>query len=433
MALIVMLWMAVPARAFDLMRDAGIEHGLREIAAPVLNAAGLSPDRVKILVVDAGALNAFVVSNGAIFLHRGLIARATSAPMIQAVIAHEAAHIANGHIARRMTNMRSANTAAGFGLALATAAAAAGAGQVAGGLAIGTQSAAERRFLSHTRAEESSADQSGIRYLRRAGVDPRGYLEVLRLFGGQDVLSEQRQDPYVRSHPLTRARIRAVEAYVAGSPAPPPDAKAAYWFARVKGALTAKTRARKWTLGRVDEEEHADIRLMRSAIAHAKRADKATALRAIEAAIALRPKDAFYHALRGDILMQARQFGSATGAYSQAARYAPRDALIQAGLGRALLADGQTNAALRKLEVARSLDFRDGVMLRDLAVAYAKTDQTGMAALITAERYALSGRLKDAGIHATRAAALLDEGTGPWQRAQDVLNASERHAQSNRR
>lgn len=80
------------------------------------------------------------------------------------------------------------------------------------------------------------------------------------------------------------------------------------------------------------------------------------------------------------------------------------------------------------MEKSRRQDFRDGSMLRDLATAYAKTGQTGMAILITAERYALIGRLKDAGIHAKRASGLLARGSGPWQRAQDVLIASERAA-----
>ena len=48
-----------------------------------------------------------------------------------------------------------------------------------------------------------------------------------------------------------------------------------------------------------------------------------------------------------------------------------------------------------------------------------------MASLVTAERYAIQGRLKDAGIHAQRASDLLPRGSGGWQRAQDVLSAAE--------
>ena len=97
-----------------------------------------------------------------------------------------------------------------------------------------------------------------------------------------------------------------------------------------------------------------------------------------------------------------------------------------------MLASGKTNSALAVLERSRSRDFRDASMLRDLSVAYAKTGQQGMAALVTAERYALAGRLDDAGIHAKRATDMLSEGSGPWQRAQDVLIASERAAKKRR-
>ena len=65
-------------------------------------------------------------------------------------------------------------------------------------------------------------------------------------------------------------------------------------------------------------------------------------------------------------------------------------------------------------------------MLRDLSVAYAQSGNAGMASEATAQRYALGGRLKDAGIHAKRATDLLPRGSAPWRRAQDVLDAAER-------
>lgn len=417
-----------PAGALGLLRDADIEHGLKQLATPVLRAAGLSPNRVKILVVNEGSMNAFVLGNDAIFVHYGLINTLDTAPALQAVLAHEAAHIANGHITRRMQNLGVSRNLAALGLALAAAAAAAGVDGAAG-LAIGSQSAAQRAFLRHTRAEEASADQSAIRYLRAAGIPVNGLSDVLEEFRGQENLSEGRQDPYVRSHPLSRDRIRAVQGYVAAyGDSGRPDATSAYWFARVKGKLSAHTRAPRWTLRRLGNEVYPDIKLLREAIAQSRQSDTRRALRAIDAALAARPNDPFLHDARGEILMDARQFGAAANAYGRAVNLAPRDGLILAGYGRALLANDRVADARAALERARSIDPRDGVMLRDLSVAYARTGQQGMAALVTAERFALSGRLKDAGIHARRASGLLATGSGPWQRAQDILIASERAA-----
>jgi predicted Zn-dependent protease len=431
-AVILVLAFSSPARAISLLRDADMEFALKQVATPILRAAGLSPARVKILVVDDPNLNAFVVSNDAIFIHAGLISRLNRAEALQGVIAHEAAHIANGHITRRLTNLGAARTAAGLGTALAAIAAAAGGAEAGAAVALGTRSSAERAFLRHTRAEESSADQSALRYMSAAGVDPKGMLDVLDLFRGQDALSERRQDAYVRSHPLTRDRYRAVSAYAQAVGNKASNAQANYWYQRAKGKLTAYKRAPRWTLTRAGESGHKDIALMRQAIAHHRNSNTKRALSAIDKAISLRPNDAYFLDLRGEILMGSRNFAAAAQTYGRAVKRAPRDGLILAGYGRALLATGQIKAARSALEKARAIDFRDGIMLRDLAQAYAKSGQTGMAALVTAERYALRGQLKNAGIHAKRATDLLSEGSGPWQRAQDVLLASQRAARKRR-
>ena len=422
----------LPASAAKLLRDPDIEYALKQVAAPILRAAGLNPDRVKILVVDDSSLNAFVVNNGAIFIHSGLVSKMTSAEMLQGVLAHEAAHITNGHITRRITNLGSSRTAAGLGLALAAIAAAAGGGEAAVGIAIGSQSAAQRAFLSHTRSEEASADQSGVRYMRSAGVNPQGLLDTLGIFRGKELLSASRQDPYLRSHPLSRDRIRALEAYVAANKITTKQSSADYFFARAKGKLTAFQRAPKWTLRRAGDSGYRDVQLMREAIAHHRSSKTKKAINAINQAIALRPKDPFFYDLKGQFLMETRQFAAAQNAYAQAVRLAPRDALILSGYGRAQLVRGDIGNARQTLEKARSIDFRDGTMLRDLSVAYARSKQPGMAALVTAERYALGGRMKDASIQAKRATDLLPRGSGPWQRAQDVLIATECAAKKRR-
>ncbi|SEI48069.1 Putative Zn-dependent protease, contains TPR repeats [Cribrihabitans marinus] len=417
---------ALPARALTLLRDPDIENGLRELAFPVLRAAGLNPKRVKILLVNDGKFNAFVLDHNAIFLNYGLILKVDRADVLQAVIAHEAAHIANGHIARRMQNLQSARNAAGLGLALAILAGAAGAGEAAAGIATGTQSSALRSFLSHTRAEESAADRTAASLLRASDIDLQGLVDLHRAFAGQENLSPAAQDPYMRSHPLTRDRLRAAESYLdAAGPQPDTRPETAYWFARIQGKVSAFTRSPKWTQRRATNERHADIRHMRLAIAHHRSQNLGAARREIDRALALRPEDPFYYELKGQILIENRRVGEAVAAYGRAVDLAPTEPLILAGYGRALLASGKPDAALEVLERARARDYRDTRMMRDLAMAYARSGQNGMASLVTAERYALQGRMDDAQIHAKRAIGQLPTGSTGWQRAEDVLIATE--------
>ena len=421
--------LAAPAAAIGLLRDPDIEQSLTRLSAPILQAAGLNPRRVRVLIVNDGSLNAFVLDNQTIFVHYGLIQRMESPAELQAVIAHEAAHIANGHIARRMANLKSARSVAGLGLALAAVALAAGAdGGGAAGLALGTQSSAFRSFLAHTRAEEASADQSAARYLRSAGVSTQGLVDLHEIFRGQEVLSQSRQDPYMRTHPLTADRIRAAKAYVAANGAgPETKASDAYWYARMKGKLTAFTRSPKWTLRRAASEPYKDVRLMREAVAHHLQSDLSRALKAIDGALTIRPGDPYYNDLKGQILLENRQPAAAVAAYAKAAKGAPGEPLIMGAYGRALLANNQPKQALKALEKARANDFRDARILRDLGQAYAQTGQPGMASLAVAERYALQGRMDDAYHHAQRASGLLPRGSPAWQRAQDVAITAERY------
>ena len=91
---IVLILVALPARAVPLIRDPDIEYALSRVAKPVLTAAGLG-NNVKILVVNDRSLNAFVLDNNHIFINLGMLQKLDTPEKLQAVIAHEAAHITN--------------------------------------------------------------------------------------------------------------------------------------------------------------------------------------------------------------------------------------------------------------------------------------------------------------------------------------------------
>jgi predicted Zn-dependent protease len=425
-ATLILLVSAPIAFAQTILRDAEMERALRELARPVLSAAGLSPARVNILVLRNDSLNAFVVDANTIFIHSGLLLKMNRPAMLQAVIAHEAAHIANGHLTRRAVNRRTSRNVAVLGTILSLAAAGASP-EAAGAIAIGTASSAERVFLGHTRAEESSADQAGIRYLARSNIDPSAMVDVMQIFVGQEALNTSRQDPYVRSHPLSRERVRAIKGYAAAyKETDEASAESVYWYNRVQRKLSAYLRAPSYTLRRIKKSDQSDSALVARALAHHKNSNTKKALNEINTLLNKRPRDAYAHELKGQILLESRQFGAAVKSYNTASSLAPKEPLILAGYGQALLAAGNSKSALGVLQKARARDVYNPRLLRDLSVAYAKTGNNGMASLSTAERYAIVGRLPDAGIHAKRALGLLPRGSASWQRAQDIADASDR-------
>ena len=421
---------AVPgANAQGLIRDAELEATLARISDPILRAAGLAPQRVAFYIIDNPRMNAFVAGGNNIFIHTGLFRRLDSADQIRAVIAHEVGHITGGHLARREARLRSTRGLAGLGLLLGVAAAAAGSPQGGAALGLLSQEAALREFLSHTRAEEAAADQASIRYMTAAGADPRAIVEVMQIFVGQDILSGSRRDPYVLTHPLWTQRLRLVEDRVANAPRgqalSPQDA---YWHARMVAKFDGFIGNPSRTL-RKYRDDRTEIGGVARAVAYHRIPDIRRALASVDGLIRARPNDPFYRELKGQFLIENGDAAGAAAAYRQAVALAPNEGLILAGLGRALLAldtASATREALAVLERARTLDDANPRVLRDLAVAYARTGQRGRASLATAERFALQGNLRDANVHARRAAQQLAEGSSGWRRAQDIIAAAER-------
>jgi predicted Zn-dependent protease len=414
---------ATSAQSIGLLRDPDIEHGLQELADPILLSAGIKSNNIKVLIVNDLSLNAFVIDNHHIFIHAGLVLKLTSAEQLQSVIAHEAAHIANGHIARRVANIKRAKVSSAFGVLLAVAAVAGGESKVGAGIALGTASSAQRVFLAHTRVEEASADQAALRYLSHAKVNPGSMSEVFKIFKGQMNLSLERQDPYTRSHPLNRDRIRAINAYTSAATVLNKNQTHSYWFKRIQAKLSGFLRTPKWTLTHAKGDD--EINLMRQAIANHRIGKGSLAKRKIDQLISLHPKDPYYKELQGQILLENNEYTAAIKAYAKAAQLAPVNAQILGSYGRSLLAvNTRSNnlTALKNLRKARELDNRDARILRDIAIAFARAGNEGQAVLAIAERYALLGDLKNATLQAAKAEGLLSRGSIAWQRAQDILD-----------
>ena len=122
-----------PANAQSLLRDAEIEEWLEDYSHPILEAAGIPPSRIEILLIGDPTFNAFA---GGRYMgyHTGLLTSASTPNEIEAVIAHEVGHIAGGHTARSDDAIAAATRPMLLSLVLAAGAIAAGAPQAGFGL-----------------------------------------------------------------------------------------------------------------------------------------------------------------------------------------------------------------------------------------------------------------------------------------------------------
>ena len=158
-------------------------------------------------VVDSKEVNAFAVPGGFIYLNRGLIERANNMSQIAGVLAHEIGHVTQRHSVKQMQKAQNANIGVTLACVLTRVCESQAAGaaiNIAGGAI----------FARFSRQDEAEADQVGVQYVTRAGIDPRGIPEMFEI-----LLQERRARPagveaWFLTHPLEEDRIAATQAQI---------------------------------------------------------------------------------------------------------------------------------------------------------------------------------------------------------------------------
>ena len=83
-----------------------------------------------------------------------------------------------------------------------------------------------------------------------------------------------------------------------------------------------------------------------------------------------------------------------------------------------------TKVAMEHLEFAIEEEAENAFAWHQLAIAYARDGQIGMADLATAERHYYTRQLGPAAQFAKRARDKLEKGSPNWQRATDILQVA---------
>lgn len=177
----------------------------------------------KFYVIDSPIVNAFALPGGYIYVSRGLLTLANSEAELAGVIGHEIGHVTARHAAERMSH----GALVGLGAAVIGAAVGGGAGQAAN---LGSNI----YISSYSRGQESQADELGVRYISRAGYDPRAMSKFLRSLDAQSKLEAKEKGKkgpgfsYLSTHPLTAERVQKAAAEASKYPKSNVENRAAY-------------------------------------------------------------------------------------------------------------------------------------------------------------------------------------------------------------
>jgi len=426
-------------RGMPVVRDTEIEQLLRDYAQPILRAAGLAQQNVRVVVLGDRSFNAFVMDGRHIFINAGALFDAKTPNEIIGVFAHETGHLAGGHLMKLREQLAAAQTASIvamlLGVGAMVAGARAGAGDVGMAAIMAPQSAIQRTLLSYVRTQEDQADHAGVKFLNATGQSPRGMVELFTRLTNESLFNSRYVDPYLQSHPMPAERVATLATIAKASP---------YWDRKDSAELQLRhdmmraklagfldkpdTVARRYTLG-----DHSLPARYARAISAYRHFDLKRALVLIDELIQAQPNNPYFHELKGQALLEGGHPAEAVAPLRHAVQLSQRAPLIEIMLAQALIATNnkavaEEAAELLRYAISREPDATDAYA--QLAMAYGRKGDLANADLAAAQAAFTRGDLMTARQLAARAKTRLPVGSPAWVRADDIVNVKPPNARN---
>ncbi len=235
-------------KQFGLYKNPRIASYVSELGARVARDTERKDVQYKFYVIDSPIVNAFALPGGYIYLSRGLMALANDEAELAGVIAHEIGHITGRHSAERYSQSVVTKLGATVLSILID--------QPGASDALGLGS--NLYLASYSRGQETEADSLGLRYLSRAGYDPKAMANFLNSLKQETALQDEiagksnKSPSYLSTHPATSARIaqtaRQAGEYVSSNPKAQKRARNSY-LNKIEGMIYGDSQEQGFTRG----------------------------------------------------------------------------------------------------------------------------------------------------------------------------------------
>lgn len=153
----------------------------------------------KIFIAEDESINAFAVPGGYLVFNKGLLKAASNWEEVLGVAGHEMAHVSQKHFARGIISSYGWTTLFSFLL---------GDGGALTDILFSTTARLES--LTYSRNFENEADEVGVYYLDKAGINPGGMIDFFKILEKEN--GPNNSIPQLLStHPVTENRIKNIE------------------------------------------------------------------------------------------------------------------------------------------------------------------------------------------------------------------------------
>merc|ERR1711991_178975 len=415
------------------IRDTEIENILYSWTNPILKIAGLEENNLRIHIIADNRINAFVTNGQNMFLSTGLIIKAGSASGLTGVIAHEIGHIKAGHIvkmkqaARQLEDNQFITSLLGMGLVIATTTNdnfkddRMEIAQTA--LSIGP-SIATKSFFSFSRSNEYVADTLAIDFLKGVKRNPKSLSIILEKLYGQELLLIERQDPFLRTHPLSKARMDLIKQKTSTADNYNESKFDRVSYARIKAKLEGFLESPGRTL--LNNKDNSISSRYARAIAYYRVPLYKKSIKEINSLLKEYPNDPFFIELKAQILSENGKIKQATKYYKEALKIMPNSTLVMLPLCGLLLEDSKNLKDIK--EANNYLKFivkkePENIFAWHLkGISHNRLGQPVYANLSAAEEFLRRGDFKNAKVFAEKVITATKKFSSENLRASDIIN-----------
>ena len=416
---------AAVSHAATLINDTEIERGISEIIMPVVQAANISKDRLKIYIVRDDDFNAFVRGGEDIFIYTGLLKQIKNPNALRAVMAHELGHTIGGHIVQMADKQRAEMMrtliiqALGVGLMVAGGNPTAGMGVLAGSTGIAQQS-----MLSFSRDEERVADDFAVDLMVAANQNPNGLIQVFEQMRDMSDAFETRINPNRINHPLTTERLNNTKTKIKNLKKIPTKSEkqiasenADYEIVRAK--LIGYLDNYKNVLTRYPYSDKSDAAIYARAIANMRTGNLDIAKTGTQTLITRHPNTPYFYELLGDIEFQYGHYDDSIDAYEKALALTENAPQIETALALVLSERNKPDDKVRARELCKSVVLKEPSPLAYWILARA-TD-AGESDWAMAEFYQMNGDVQNAKKYAKLAQKKSKKDSPEYIKSGDIL------------
>ncbi|MBT8140193.1 MAG: M48 family metalloprotease [Gammaproteobacteria bacterium] len=230
-------WLRSLRSSVMLFEDPLTYEYLENLLYELASHSALEKRNIDLVVIDNPSLNAFAVPGGVVGIHTGLLDHARSSAQLASVLSHELAHLSQRHFARGVEAARRANFASIAGMLAGIVLAASGSGDAATAAIATSQAAALDSQLRYSRLHEREADRIGMQTMVAAGFPASGAAEMFQQMQAAARLYGEGIPEFLRTHPVTQARIADAENRARGQAGAPKEQDLDYLLVRARVAV----------------------------------------------------------------------------------------------------------------------------------------------------------------------------------------------------